>query len=172
MARFRSLIPFDLRSSTRAFDPFEGMRQEMDRLLEEFGRAVPAQNQGRDAFLLPKVDVAETDSGIELTAELPGFEEKDVSVDLHDGVLTIKAEHSDEREEKDDERRWHVIERSHGSFMRRFSLPFEADADKVAAHLDNGVLTVSVPRLAVEEKKPKKIAVSKKSGAAKMTKET
>lgn len=156
MAGFRSLVPF----SRSGQDPFAGFREEMDRLLDDFGRGVPsAPSSGKQGFLLPKVDAAETESGLEITAELPGFDEKDVSLDIHDGILTIKAEHKDEREEKDEKKRYHLVERSQGTFLRRFALPFEADADKATAHLEKGLLKVEVPRLATQEKGPRKIEI-------------
>ena len=164
MADFRSLIPMRRGALARGnYDPFSGFRDEMDRLLEDFGRGLPAAfSTEKGGFLVPKVDVAETEAGLELTAELPGFDEKDVSLDIHDGVLTIKAEHKDEREEKDDDKHYHLVERSQGTFMRRFALPFEADADKAEAHLDKGLLKVTVPRLAAEEKKPRSIPIGNK----------
>ena len=151
MADFRSLVPFGRSALSRGgYDPFTGFRQEMDRMLEDFGRGLPAVfASGKDGFLIPKVDVAETDKGLELTAELPGFDEKDVSLDIQDGVLTIKAEH----------KHYHLVERSQGTFLRRMSLPFEADADKASAHLEKGLLKVTVPRLAKAEKKTKAIPV-------------
>lgn len=166
MANYRSLIPFGSRSLFGGgTDPFSSLRDEMDRLLVDFGRSWPSattQAGEQKNFLLPKVDVAETDAGLELTAELPGFDEKDVSLDIQDGVLTIKAEHKTEHEEKDEKKHYHLIERSQGSFLRRLALPFEADADKASAHLDKGLLKVVVPRLAAEEKKPKSIPVGTK----------
>jgi len=164
MADYRSLIPFGRNPLMRGGDPFTGFRQELDRLFEDFGRGWPAAGGGggKDGFLVPKVDVAETEAGLELTAELPGFDEKDVTLDIHDGVLTIKAEHSEQREEKDEKKHYHLVERTQGSFLRRFALPFEADADKAAAHLEKGLLKVTVPRLATSEKQPKKIPVGNK----------
>ena len=164
MADFRSIIPFGRTGLARGgHDPFSGFRQEMDRLLEDFGRGLPAAfTNEKGGFLVPKVDVAETEAGLELTAELPGFDEKDVALDIHDGVLTIKAEHKDEREEKDEDKHFHLVERSKGTFLRRFALPFEADADKAEAHIDKGLLKVSVPRLGAEEKKPKSIPIGSK----------
>lgn len=164
MADFRSLIPFGRTGLARGgYDPFVGFRQEMDRLLEDFGSTLPAAfTSGKGGFLLPKVDVAETDAGLELTAELPGFDEKDVSLDINEGVLTIKAEHKEEREEKDEKKHYHLVERSQGTFLRRLSLPFEADAGKATAHIDKGLLKVSVPRLATAEKKPTSIPVGSK----------
>ena len=160
MADFRSLIPFGRTGLTRGgYDPFAGFRQEMDKLLEDFGSGLPAMFTNEKGFLLPKVDVAETDAGLELTAELPGFDEKDISLDIHEGVLTIKAEHKEEREEKDEKKHYHLIERSQGTFLRRFSLPFEADADKATASIEKGLLKVSVPRLATTERKPTSIPV-------------
>ena len=162
MADYRSLIPFGRSAMSRGgIDPFAGFRQDMDRLFEDFGRNLPAAG-GKSGFLIPKVDVAETDAGLELTAELPGFDEKDVSLDIQDGVLTIKAEHKEEREEKDEKKHYHLVERSQGSFLRRLALPFEADASKAAAHLEKGLLKVTVPRLATTEKKPTQIPVGKK----------
>ena len=108
------------------------------------------------------MDVAETDGGLELTAELPGFDQKDVSLDVHDGILTIKAEHKEDREEKDEKKHYHLIERSRGSFLRRVALPFEADADKASAHLEKGLLKVIVPRLATEASKPHQIPIGSK----------
>ncbi|WP_324741648.1 Hsp20/alpha crystallin family protein [Tsuneonella sp. CC-YZS046] len=160
MAEFRSLIPFGRTLARSGYDPFSGFRQEIDRLLEDFGRDLPAAlSSNKGGFIIPKVDVAETDEGLELTAELPGFDEKDVSLDIHDGVLTIKAEHKSEREEKDEKKQYHLVERSQGSFLRRLALPFEADADKASAHLDKGLLKVTVPRQASAEKKPKPIPI-------------
>ncbi len=161
MAEFRSLIPFGRNTLTRGYDPFSGFRQDMDRLLEDFGRGLPALFSGdKDGFVIPKVDAAETEAGLELTAELPGFDEKDVSLDIQDGVLTIKAEHKAEREEKDEKKHYHLVERSKGTFLRRLTLPFEADAAKAAAHLDKGLLKVTVPRLASPEKKATSIPVN------------
>lgn len=164
MAEFRSLIPFGRGALTRGgYDPFSGFRQEMERMLEDIGHGVPAPfGNDKGGFVIPKVDVAETDSGLELTAELPGFDEKDVSLDIHDGVLTIKAEHKVEHEEKDEKKQYHLVERSQGTFLRRLALPFEADADKASAHLDRGLLKVTVPRLTTDGKKPKSIPIGRK----------
>ncbi|MCX7865102.1 MAG: Hsp20/alpha crystallin family protein [Novosphingobium sp.] len=159
MASFRSLVPFG-RSS---IDPFASLREEMDRLLEDFGRGLPTTwTTDKPRFLLPKVDAAETDEGLEITAELPGFDEKDVSLDIHDGVLTIKAEHKDEREEKDENKRYHLVERHQGTFLRRFALPFEPDVEKASAQIDKGLLKVMVPRLSTQKQGPRKIEVTSK----------
>ena len=164
MAYLRPLVPFGRGSLTRGgLDPFSSLRQEMDRMLEDFGREFPQPLAGaKGDFLSPKVDVAETEAGLELTAELPGFDNKDVSLEIHDGVLTIKAEHEEEREEKNEKKRYHLVERSQGTFLRRLALPFEADAEKTTADLEKGLLKVIVPRLQNEAQKPKTIPVGRK----------
>lgn len=159
-----SLIPF--RSSTPeragATDPFSAMRREMERLFDDFGRSwsLPA-NFGNNGFLNPKVDISETPSGLEMVAELPGIAEKDIDLEIDDNVLTLKAEHSSERQDKDEKRKYHLVERTHGTFLRRFQLPFAVDEDKVSAKFQNGVLNVVIPRAAAAEKPTRKIAVTK-----------
>jgi len=164
MTDFRSLIPFGRSNLFRTgFDPFADLRKEMDRLSDDLGRGwLTSGDSGSRGFNLPRVDIAETDKGLELTAELPGFDEKDVSLDVQDDILTIKAEHKEDREEKDEKKNYHLIERSHGSYLRRVALPFEADADKASAHLEKGLLKVIVPRLATEASKPRQIPVGSK----------
>jgi len=163
MADIRSLIPLGRRSLIRDYGPFAGFQQEIDRMLQDFGSSVPAAfASGKEGFVVPKVDIAESDAGLELTAELPGFDEKDVSLDIHEGLLTVKAEHQESREKKDEKKRYHLVERSQGTFLRRIALPFEADSEKATAHLDKGLLKVFVPRLATDEKKPTTIPVSRK----------
>ena len=88
-------------------------------------------------------------------AELPGVNEKDVSVTFNNGYLTIKGEKKAEREEKKDRSRY--VERSYGSFSRAFRLPPDADADRLEASFTDGVLTIRVPRS--EAAKPRQIAI-------------
>lgn len=162
----KSLIPFGTRPSGLARsgvdDPFLNLRREMDRMFESFTRDWPfptALGGEQGGFLSPRVNVAETETGLELTAELPGVDEKDIDIDLTDGVLTLKAEQRSEREEKDEKKRYHLVERSYGTFMRRFALPFEPDEDKVEASFDKGILRIAVPRSADADKQGRKIAV-------------
>lgn len=159
MPDFRSLTPFGRSpAARRGFDPFASLQDEMNRLLDTFGENFPS-SQRQQNFSVPKVDVAETEAGLELTAELPGFDEKDVSLEIDEGVLTIKAEHGEEHETKDEKKHYHLVERTRGSFQRRLALPFEPDADKATAHLEKGLLKVVVPRAAGTEKRPKAIPV-------------
>ena len=93
------------------------------------------------------------------TSNFPRIDQKDIEISLSDDVLTLKAEHKAEKEEKDEKKQYHLVERSFGKFMRSFELPFEADTDKVEASFDKGVLKISVPRSTAPEKQVKKITI-------------
>ncbi|KAG5064354.1 class I heat shock protein [Glycine max] len=98
-----------------------------------------------------RVDWKETPQAHVFSVDLPGLKKEDVKVEVEDGrVLQISGEKTKEQEQKDD--RWHRIERSTGKFMRRFRLPENAKMDQVKAAMENGVLTVTVPK--EEQKKP------------------
>jgi HSP20 family protein len=90
------------------------------------------------------VDVTETKDTITVKAELPGVEQKDITVTLDDGVLTIKGEKEEKKEEKDT--RYHRVERSYGAFARVMRLPAGVDGGKTAASFKDGVLTITLPK--------------------------
>ena len=98
----------------RGEDPFRSLFQEVQKTFEDFSRRTPFARFGSD-MLSPKTDVAEGKDAIEVTAELPGVDEKDVNVTLEDDVLTIRGEKKTERDEQDKDKNWHVVERSFGS---------------------------------------------------------
>ncbi len=127
--------------SRQDVDPFRSLRREMEDAFRMFDSGLPTLSVGAKA---PAVNVAETANAIEVTAELPGVEEKDIKVGLEGNRLTISGEKKQEskREEKD----WHVEERSYGSFYRSMSLPFTPADGAVEAHLDKGVLHVTVKK--------------------------
>jgi HSP20 family protein len=141
-------------------DPFGSLFREVQKTFEDFSRRSPISGFGSD-LLAPKIDVAESKDAIDLTAELPGVEEKDVDVTLADGMLTIRGEKNAERDEKDREKNWHVVERSYGSFSRVISLPFDPDPAKVEAKFDKGVLHIHLPTPAEVAKKQQKIEIKK-----------
>lgn len=142
-------------------DPFVALRREMDRMIEQFGRgfAMPGLATTSTGFVSPRVNVAETEKGLEISAELPGFKPEEVSLDLEGDVLTLKAERRQEREEKEEEKRYHLIERMSGSYLRRFALPFAPQSDAVQARFDNGVLHVFLPRPPDAPKGASRIAI-------------
>lgn len=143
----RSQVP--IRRETSMTDPFWEFRSEVDRLFdrffEDFGLR-PLSWAGEYGAFQPKVDVAETESEIQVSAELPGLEEKDIEVSLGDGTLTLKGERRWESEDKGKD--YHRREQAYGSFHRVIPLPAEVDADKANASFKNGVLTVTLPKAA------------------------
>ncbi len=157
-------------TARKAWNPFENLRQEVDRLFDDFSGGMWRSPFRRSLFDIepfrrseaafggvPAVDVTETDKAYEITAELPGMDEKNVEVKFADGVLTIKGEKQEEKEEK--KKDYYLSERSFGSFQRAFQVPDGVDADKIDASFKNGVLTVTMPKSAEAQKSEKKIAV-------------
>lgn len=156
-------------AAPRSWVPFESLRREIDRLFEDFnggwrspfGRSFfDVQPFGpREAAwpAVPAVEVAETDKDYEITAELPGIDEKNVEVRLADGVLTIKGEKTEEK--KEEKKDYYLSERSHGAFQRSFQVPVGVDADKIEASVNKGVLTVRLPKTAEAQNGEKKIPV-------------
>lgn len=92
----------------------------------------------------PRLNLAETETAIEVKAELPGLDKKDIDISLEGDTLIIKGEKHQEKEEKD--KRFHRIERTYGSFYRTVRLPTEVMPDKIEAAYENGVLTVTLPK--------------------------
>jgi len=109
----------------------------------------------------PRIDIAESKEAVDVTAELPGVDEKDIDVTVADGMLMIRGEKKAEHDENDKDRNWHITERSYGAFARAIPLPYEPDANKVEAKFDNGVLRVHLPKPAELAKKEKHIAIKK-----------
>ena len=129
--------PFALARELFAWDPFVAPRKA--------------------AAFAPTFDVKETADAFVLVADVPGVDDKDLEINVHDGVLTVSgARRSEERKEGD---RFSITERRYGTFARSFALPDLADDDKIEAKLDRGVLTLTIGKRA--EAKPKKIAIRK-----------
>ena len=131
--------------------PVFGLRREIDRLFEDtFGRG-----EGYTAWT-PAVDVRENQNEMTLDVELPGLDLNDVEITAENGVLTISGEKQTERKEGDDFR-YHVVERSYGSFLRSFQLPQGLDESRIDATFDNGILSIHIPKSALMQ--PKKIQI-------------
>lgn len=140
-------------------DPFHAFHRDIDRMFQEFGRGwrLPVSSD-QESLLAPAIDVSETDDAIEISAELPGIDEKDVDVEVADNVLTIKGEKKSEKEEKNKD--YHLVERSYGSFRRAVSVPVEVDPEAITAQFTKGVLKVTMPKLPQAKEKIKKVKVS------------
>ena len=120
--------------SLQPWQPLESLQREIDRLFEDFGQGVwqpfrhslfgaelPWPREATWGAMAPAVDVAETEKAYEITAELPGMDEKNIEVKVTDGSLTIKSEKQEEKEEK--KKDYYLHERRFGSFERSFGLP-------------------------------------------------
>jgi HSP20 family protein len=136
---------------SQELDPFRVLRREMENAFRALDQKPSSSDIGAGA---PAINVAETNDAFEVTAELPGVDEKDISVSLDDNQLVISGEKKAEstKEEKD----WHVEERSYGSFYRSMFLPFEPEEGAVEAHFDKGVLHLTI-------KKPAKVTKTTKT---------
>ena len=105
----------------------------------------------------PAFEVKETNDSFVLRADIPGVEEKDLDIAVHNGVLTVSG--SRQAEERKEGESYALYERQYGSFSRSFALPDMADGERVEAQLTNGVLTLTVAKKA--EAKPRKIEIKK-----------
>ena len=171
MAETSSKVPVKTEKSRspEIWRPFETLRREVDRLFDDFGGGLwrspfrgafdlaPFQRLEPGLGALPAIDVSETDKAYEITAELPGMDEKNVEVKLANGVLTITGEKHDEKEEK--KKDYYMRERSFGSFQRSFQVPDGVDVDKIEASFKKGILSVTLPKSVEAQKAEKKIAV-------------
>ena len=172
MAETATKLPIKQEKSSsvpQMWQPFESLRQEIDRLFNDFGQGF-WRPFGRSLFAheplfqremrlttMPAVDVIESEKAYEVTAELPGMDEKNIEVKVANGFLTIKGEKQEEKEEK--KKDYYLQERSFGSFERSFGLPEGVDADKIEANFKKGVLTVMLPKKPEAQKPAKKIEV-------------
>lgn len=108
---------------------------------------------------MPAINIEENKDALVLTAELPGIKEDDIEVELENNVLTISGEKSEERTEGEEERRYHVWERTYGAFRRSFTLPRTVKPEDISAHFEDGVLRVHLPKVA--EAKGRKIEIGR-----------
>jgi len=125
-----------------------GFYDDLDRVFDTLWRGFGlGAVQGRgEGVVAPRIDFSETEDEIRVAAELPGLEEKDIEVALHEGVLTIKGERRDAGAPADESRELRHVESWRGSFSRSIRLPAEIDEDRVSAVYKAGVLTVTLPK--------------------------
>lgn len=130
-------------------------------MFQEFAPALPAMAGNGGMVAAPRMDLSETDDTIEITAELPGVDLKDLDVSVEGDMLTLKGEKKAETEEK--KKDYHFVERSYGSFRRAIRLPGTVDPEKVNATFDKGVLKITMPK--PEEAKQKRRRIEVKSAS-------
>ena len=140
----------------KPFGELAARRRESERLFDRFF-GTPFFDI-RPTYLVPPLEVTEDEDKYLVKVELPGVEEKDVSITLTDGTLTIKGEKKTEKDEKND--MCYCSERSYGSFQRSVALPSTIAGEKVKAHYDKGVLEVTLPK--TEEVKPREVKIEVK----------
>lgn len=135
------------------WDPLKELEEVSTRLNRFFGRA-QTQNPEILPEWSPSADISETDTAYLIRAEIPGVKKEDVKITLQDGVLTI----SGVRRQEAKGHKYHRIERSFGSFVRRFRMPDDADQSAAGAEFRDGMLNITLPRSA--HARPQAIEVS------------
>jgi HSP20 family protein len=150
--------------SVQGWHPFENLRREIDRVFEDFNTGFwrtpsvfNAAPWAKSFDVAPAVDVAEHDKAYEVTAELPGLDEKNVEVKVANGVLSIKGEKQEEKEET--KKDYYLRERNFGSFERSFQIPDAVDTGKIEAVFKQGVLKVTLPKKPDAQKAAKTIDI-------------
>src|SRR6201984_44172 len=111
----------------RGDDPFGSLFREVQKTFEDFSQRTLFARFSADT-LSPKIDIAESKDAVDVTADLPGVDEKDLDVTLANGVLTIRGEKKTERDEQDKDKNWHVVERSYGSLRSGITAPHSVAA--------------------------------------------
>jgi HSP20 family protein len=142
----------------RSFGAIGPFRQEMETLFDRFFGEENGHGHALRTWT-PRVDVEDTEKEIVVKADVPGVDPKAVEISIENGVLTVRGEKKEEKEEK--KKGYHRVERFAGSFYRAVTLPPGADADKISATSANGVVTITVPKK--PEAQPKRIAITPKA---------
>lgn len=145
----RGLVPF----ATRTPSLFDNFRREMDDLMSQFFGNDGSQELQQ--WFAPRVNLAETETGYEVSVDLPGLKPEEVNVEFRDGALWITGERKLEQEDKG--KTWHRVERHFGQFRRVIPLEGMVKADQIEAEYKDGVLRLSVPKH--ESSQPKRITV-------------
>lgn len=169
MGNVATKLPVDKAGTAVRVPALGGLRRQVERLFEDFDRDFfgwPSRLPSFDfaplgerngSLAVPAVDIVEKPDAFEITAELPGMDEKAIKVTLANGTLSIKGEKSEEKEEKDKD--YYLSERRYGSFERSFRVPDGIATDKIDATFKNGVLTVALPKTAEARQPEQKIHV-------------
>jgi HSP20 family protein len=168
-----TVVPIQTKSPAPApasnTDSWRSLRDEMNRLFDRFsgGFGFPMLRRAFEpptftleapfAMAAPAVDVTEDDAAYKVTAELPGMTEKDIEVSVSGDLLTLSGEKRQEKEQN--EKNYHVSERSYGAFQRSFTIPEGVERGKITADFAKGVLTLTMPKSAKARETQRKIEV-------------
>jgi HSP20 family protein len=148
----RSLIPWRRKTG----EPLSPFRNEVRDFFERFFAAPFELNANESvAVWAPRVDVSETNEEIQVKADLPGVDPKDLNISVNEGCLILRGEKKEEHEEK--KKDYHSVERFEGRFYREIPLPAGTDNEKITATSSKGVVSINIPKTAKAQ--AKKIAV-------------
>lgn len=157
----------------RSSHPLGQLHQELDRLVDNVFRGIGLPSSGSSVFnsplfdssnwatntgFRPNLNVSSNDECYEITLEVPGLSESDMSVEVRGDVLTIQGQKQEQKEDKDSY--FYRVERSYGTFQRTLALPDDADPDRIQAAMKDGVLSLTIPRSAVQDTQVKKITIN------------
>lgn len=142
------------------FETLYGVRRQLDRIFDEFSTGID------ETWPMP-TDVVETSDELRFTLEVPGLRPEDIELTVENGVLTVSGEKQMERREGESEDNYRLLERRYGRYTRSFRLPPTADAQRVEASCENGVLQIRLPRM--EETKPRRIPIGGAEGQQRIT---
>jgi HSP20 family protein len=145
------------RGARQGQDVFSQLQHEVDRVFDNFTSTRPMRLFGGNGAFEPAIDIAETPEAIDISAEIPGCDPKDVEISLVGRTLTLRGEKKTETERKD--KNFHAVERSYGAFVRTVPLPYAVDPAKVEANFDKGVLKVHLPKPPEAKEDVKKIPI-------------
>ena len=159
-----SLFPSGLENGAKARPIFRSLHKEIDRVFDEFRELI----SGSDAVLplsengdvVPRLNILESESDIEISAELPGVKEDDVEISVVGNLLILKGEKFSEKEECEG-KDYKLVERFYGNFSRTVPFNFDIDPETVEANFTDGVLTVKVTKPDDAQEKVQKIQISK-----------
>lgn len=144
-----------------SWNPFRELEQLSERFNRIIGMTTPARAEEREALALtdwaPACNISETDTEYRIRAELPDVKKEDIHVTLESGVLTIQGERRQDREESG--LRFHRRELMYGTFLRRFTVPDDADESKVEATFKDGMLDVVIGKTESRQSKSREISV-------------
>jgi HSP20 family protein len=162
----KSLAPVYREHPEGMFARLSALRDEMDHLYDSLSRSFGFPELRMPTIELPtragiadvRFEVSESDKEVEVTAEAPGLDMEDLEITLSEGMLTVKGQKRDRREQKGKD--YHISERRYGSFSRSFRVPESVNEDKTSAKFENGVLSIHLPKHAKPKRRPKSIRVA------------
>lgn len=142
------------------WDPMRELEEIGNRFSRLFGMTRPGgdvEREGEMTTWTPAVDIIETDKDYRLRLELPDVDRENVHLTVENGVLTVRGERRETRDE--DQGRFHRRELKYGMFLRRFTLPDDVDPEQVDASFKDGILNIMIPKSEEKQRKPKEIAI-------------